>query len=514
MEIRLQSVDQLLVYAEYFGALAGQEEQAKQMVGLVKAFSGEKGLQGVDTKRPIGLYSNVTPNVIDSQAVLMVPIADEESFLNLLRGQLSLDPRKGDDGIYSLDVPNAPFPATVYFTFAKDYLHVTVQDAKHVAAKSLIDPKVFFAKPNPAVLSVILRIQQLPVDVRKTVFGQIELQLQQQKEAVDKDEPNPESMFQNLILDTLASTMNSLLMEGDTLTLDLSVTPKSDDIALNLQLTAQEGTAFQKALRAAAERKGRAPAIGLAPGAVASIAINMGLPEETVKALNPIIDVAIRRAIQDAGPNDQLVIERVLQVLEPTLKSGEIEAGLAMHKVEKPKGYTVLAGVKMKQGEDVEKLAKEFLPFLPPDQVTMELNKETIEKTQLHRATVSNAEMKNFMGTDTIWLGTSSDLLLLNIASESKELEKIVKSAPRTTPVMAAELSAVEFMRASNQELDPEIAQAVIKRFFGSESPAGKDTVKFTVQAGDALNANFTTKGKGFMFLAEFDKAKKEAELK
>src|SRR5262245_45522458 len=63
--VRVQSIDELLANVRYLAGLVGQEEQAKQIEGFLKSMAGPKGLEGIDTKRPIGLYGNFGPNGID-----------------------------------------------------------------------------------------------------------------------------------------------------------------------------------------------------------------------------------------------------------------------------------------------------------------------------------------------------------------------------------------------------------------------------------------------------------------
>src|SRR5579883_1328941 len=174
VEVRLKSVTDLLAYVEYVGRIAGQDEQAKQLTALVKAFTNEKGLGGIDPDRPFGVYAMVTRNVVDSPVVAMIPVADEETILGLLRVQLSLDPKKGDDGVYEVKAPKIPAP--VFFRFAKKYAFVTLREKKALSDAALIDPKTFFTASDPAVLSVAVHIDRVPADVRKAVFGQFELQ--------------------------------------------------------------------------------------------------------------------------------------------------------------------------------------------------------------------------------------------------------------------------------------------------------------------------------------------------
>src|SRR5262245_30269389 len=88
VEVRVKSIDALLARAEFVGGLAGKAEEAKQFAGVAKAFTNEKGLFGVDTGKDIGFYATVTPDVVDSPAVLMVPVKNEDTFLGLFANRL------------------------------------------------------------------------------------------------------------------------------------------------------------------------------------------------------------------------------------------------------------------------------------------------------------------------------------------------------------------------------------------------------------------------------------------
>src|SRR5215207_1151432 len=71
--IRLKSVDGIMADAHYFATLVGQEEQAKQFEKLLPAFLGPQGLAGtgIDTKKPIGAYGILDPQLPNSQVVVM-----------------------------------------------------------------------------------------------------------------------------------------------------------------------------------------------------------------------------------------------------------------------------------------------------------------------------------------------------------------------------------------------------------------------------------------------------------
>ena len=50
--VRVRSIDGLIADAKHLAALAGAEEQAKQIDALVRSKIGAKGLEGIDTSAP------------------------------------------------------------------------------------------------------------------------------------------------------------------------------------------------------------------------------------------------------------------------------------------------------------------------------------------------------------------------------------------------------------------------------------------------------------------------------
>src|SRR3989442_11722392 len=78
--IRLQSIDHLIADVKYLAGVAGRADEAKRLDAQLKQVF-PNGIQGIDTKRPLGLYASLDPNgnVIESNGVLLVPVKDEKS---------------------------------------------------------------------------------------------------------------------------------------------------------------------------------------------------------------------------------------------------------------------------------------------------------------------------------------------------------------------------------------------------------------------------------------------------
>src|SRR5262249_46273437 len=64
--LRIRSLDSIIADFSYLAAQVGKEEEAKQAVELLKERTGGKGLDGVDTKKPMGGYVFAGPNGTDS----------------------------------------------------------------------------------------------------------------------------------------------------------------------------------------------------------------------------------------------------------------------------------------------------------------------------------------------------------------------------------------------------------------------------------------------------------------
>src|SRR5262245_23074269 len=81
---RLKPLDELIAGLRYIVKLAGREEEAKQIEGMLKGRTGPKGLEGIDTKKAIGVYAVVDKELNQSQVMVLLPIADKKTFLGFL----------------------------------------------------------------------------------------------------------------------------------------------------------------------------------------------------------------------------------------------------------------------------------------------------------------------------------------------------------------------------------------------------------------------------------------------
>jgi hypothetical protein len=509
LEVRVRSVNDLLDKAEYLGDIVNQAETAKQGAAFVRGLAdATKGIEGIDPARPFGLYGSLTPNVVDSPVVVMVPVADEKAVLDLLTTRLSLDPKKADDGSYEVKVPNVPVP--VFFRFAHKTLYVTAQSAEGIEPARLIAPKDYFAGMDESIASVRVRLDRVPEDVKKTVLGQFELQVSDAKERTEPNETPAQKKLRLWALDRLTATVHAVLADGKDLSVRLLIDPKSDDLTAEATFSAADGSELAKVFRGLAGQSAKAAALAGAKSPVAAAGVRFSLPESARKDLAPVIDALIAEGLEQAKGSEKQAVKMAFDAAAPTLKSGELDAGFVVTADDGKLGLVAALGVV--KGAGIEKTIKQFAPFAPEDKAKFEFDVKKVNGLTLHKVAASSPELKAAFGTETVWLGTSDSLLALSIEPNGQALESA--AAPRLAEgatvrgPLAVEVSVARVLAAVEKQLPAEKVKQLTGEVF-PDAAVGKDTATLTVEGGEALKVRFNLKGKAVKIAVLVDQAKK-----
>ena len=198
IEVRLQSVNVLLDKAEYVAGLAGKEDIVQGVKFIPKNFQAEgKGIEGVDPKRPFGLYVTLSKDPVQSPLTVMVPMVDQDRFLTMLKERLGIDAEKVEGGAFKIELPEAaknPVINAVFIRFANEYMYVG-RSAADLDPKTLIAPKNYFAEDNGAVASVVVRGDRIPEEVKTLLIGQVELAIAENRRKNAANENASEKAF-------------------------------------------------------------------------------------------------------------------------------------------------------------------------------------------------------------------------------------------------------------------------------------------------------------------------------
>ena len=161
--VAFKSLDGLVSDAKYIAELAGKEEEAKQAEKMLKGLLGDpKGLEGVDPKKPMGLYVRINgDDPTKSEGVVLVPVADEDALIDLLKKQDTLKVgAKDSDGIYQVTAEGAPVP--FFLKFANKYAYITAMAKAALAKDRLIAPNKVLSGKTTSLAAIVLHVDAIP----------------------------------------------------------------------------------------------------------------------------------------------------------------------------------------------------------------------------------------------------------------------------------------------------------------------------------------------------------------
>lgn len=420
--VRFASVQSMLEKAKVIAKAAGQEDAAAQFLGIVDAFNGPKGVEGFDLSRPLGVAVTLTENPTESPILLMLPVADEDAALGLLK-RFKLEAEKNDDGSYVLSVPGLPF--TVYFRFAQKYLVVSLQEAANVDPKRL--PKVadFLALPQDATMSMTFHVDRVPESLVDLVLGQVEARIADEPSATAKPGEREGQIM-------AARGLKQLLQEGAELSLVQTVGEGTGEIAFEAAMSARPGTDLFKSIEAlrrpagdVAGRAGSGDADALRGGA------SFAVPALILKLVTDAADKGVAEMRLSKRPQDKLGLPLV-EALLPTLKAGLIDVGGRAYAADG--GVSGVLGLSVRGGKKVEAELKKLEKGLPAkDKAGFRFDVGTAAGLTLHELPLPAKD--NPFGGGPVVIGTGDNLVVIAAGPKAREnLKAFASAAPAARP--------------------------------------------------------------------------------
>jgi hypothetical protein len=506
--VRLNSIDSLIADGVYLAKLAGDQAEniAKQAEAFYQSLKTPKGLQGIDPSKPIGAYGRLGPNLVDSDLVLLVPVADEATIIAALQA-FKVKAEKKDD-IYEAEVPNVPVP--VYFRFANGYVYLTAREKKPLEKNNLLAPNKVLSVEQIGTASVSVLLEGVPADIKKTILGQAELRIADLKDQKRPGESEAQRKFHQALLDEGFAQFKAIVSDGKELTLRLDIDRKSNDATLSLSFSGKTGSKLAGKIADLA----RVPSLGtalVAPKAAASWDIHLSLPDNLRPTFAATIDDIYKQVAQGAPADQKPVLEKFLSSITPTAKQGDLDAGASLIGPDAKGHYTMVSGFKVKDGLGIEKALKDIASMLPAeirDKAQLKIDREKVGSVNIHSARPDNPDpnAEKLLGDTSLYFAFRDDAAF--IATGDKALDAL-KAALAATPKPGAvfQLNAsvaqlIPLMQGVNQQ----VAEAAAKKAFKEQ---GSDRVRISIEGGDTLKLKATAKTALLQFLGEVVAAQK-----
>jgi hypothetical protein len=512
--LRLKPLEELLADARYLVALAGREEETRQIEGLLKAKSGPKGLEGLDTKKPIGLYGVLKNKLPESQGVLLLPIADEKTFLGLLE-RVNLKPEKDKTGLYTLEPEQIPFP--VLFRFANNYLYATLKitddGADALAKDKLPDPAAVLGGAGGSMVALTVHLERVPPMMRKMAVGFLAKALANAKDEDLPGETEAQKKLRAAMLDEAAVRAKELLTGGSSLALRLDLDRKTEDVSLALTLAGKPGSDLAKDIaRLGLTRSVAASLIG--PDSAMNAHVSVGLPEAVRRVLGPALDEAVKKAVAaEADKDKRELLAGLLEAVTPTAKAAELDAGFDVRGPGKSGLYTLVAGLKVKEGAALEKALKDVHAKLPPaERKKVAVDFDKAGGVHIHKATPDKVDeqTKELFGTNPVYFAVREDALLITAGEGGlAAMKEALAARPKAARPLQVELSLARMAKlmARRQKSAVEAAKQAFKA-------KGSDKLLLAVEAGESLRLRLSMKAQVVAFGSLIEKQEREAKEK
>ncbi|MFL5339718.1 MAG: hypothetical protein ACJ8F7_06075 [Gemmataceae bacterium] len=499
--LRIKSIDGLLSDVKYLAKYAGHENDLEQVEPLARMY-----LAGIDTKRPITIYGDISAGGVDSPVVILLPISDEKEFLGTLEN-VGVKPAKGEDGVYTVDkVPNAPAEVTLYFRFAHKYAYITANDKGNIAEKKIPKPEqITLAAGDDTAVALDFRLDGVPDLIKQFAQGALDTQLSSVKDQAPANESKAAKELRIKVIDTFGERLKAVLNDGEELSLKFGLNQKKDDVTIDLSFKAKKGTPLAKDI----ETVGKSSRLfaNLGRGAALQVALGATLPEDVRKALEPLVDNAIKEELEKEKDQAKAKAQKaILEALAPTVKAGDLDLGVALTGPDADGHFTGVFGIKVKDAKTVEEAFRQVLAGVPAkDREKVQLDSTTIGDVKVHKVLFDEKDegAKKVFGTSGVYIAFRDDALLVTLGPDAlKALKGAVELKAAAGPV-ANVTAAVG--KLAGMDTGDKNAQKAAKEIFGN-APAGSDTIALTVEMGDSAKLKLTVKGKIVELIAKSQK--------
>jgi hypothetical protein len=242
--VRLASLDVLFDRVKLLGGLVGQDDLGGTIQKALQTKLGPKGLYGIDSSKPLGLYARVGADISDISGVVMVPVTDAKQFREMLE---SLDCKISAEhaGVYT--VKQDWLPIDLQYRIANGYAYVGLLGQNTLAPDALLTPDaVFGPKPSAAALSLTLRLNQIPEDLRGLLGATL-------KEAITKlpsggSDGKGSAALPAVFRHEINRILDNVLTDGQELNVQLDIEPKTKQMVLDLVLDPKTGSKLARSI--------------------------------------------------------------------------------------------------------------------------------------------------------------------------------------------------------------------------------------------------------------------------
>lgn len=486
--VSISSVEDTLSDIVYVTKAAGAEDAGRTAMVLGSVYTN-----GIDKKRPIGMYVSPKAGAKDFVPVVFVPVSDLKTILETFKGQLGA-PKDAGDGVQEVSGGGQP----VYIKEKTGWAFVS--NAKENLADLPADPAALLGNlPKEYTLAVKVNVSNIPEDLKKmgvdTIKEAFERQLQNNPRG-GADAELVEKMQRNQ-MEALFKAVDEL----DEIMLGFAIDGPGKRTYLDVNVTAREGTSLAKQYALLADAKSSFAGF-LIPNAAATLnftqtmlkedidqAVGMlkGVRANAMKEIDndPNLDAAKRGAAKE-------VLGSLLDALVKTVEGGKVDGGAVLMLDAKTVDFA--AGGLVADGKSIEDSFKRLIELAKnePDFPTVKLNSGSHNGITFHSITTpipeSEKDARDILGDKVnIILGTGPKAVYIAFGKNAESLlkqviDKSAQDGSKAVPPMQLNVALLPILKFAASVDTNNANNEIINEMIKVLGPTGKDKINLISQ--------------------------------
>jgi hypothetical protein len=507
--IRLRAIEGLVADAKHLATLVGKQEEAGQFEAIFKSQVNNGTLHGIDVTRPLGAYGIISPNVQDSTAVILVPVGNPQTILDFVKN-FGVDARKGDDDVYTIQMPQLPVP--LFIRFANDYAYVTARDKAGIAKDKLLPPAKVLPPEQADTVFAGFRLDQVPDFVKNLLIGQVEVKLAELQEKKTPGESEAQQALKVQLTKEIAKQFATFLNEGGAVAYRVNVDRKANKLAQELTVTPVAKSKLATTIADLSQSKSRFGSLAR-PDAALNLLVHMALPEDVREAVLKAATEGIRKGIEkETDATKQRHAKALFSLLEPSLKAGVFDGFASFRASTGGKRYSFVAGLKVPNGGEIEKTMRELAKEIPPaERGKLQLNAASAGAVAIHRIDAKPDEnMLAAVGDGPMYFAIAPDAVFFAAGPEAVQaVKESVAAQPKAGSQVSLDLSFAQLapLMALDKKQKGDPVAASLKAFTGANK--ANDKLRVVVEGGKSLRIRSEMDGPVITFFNLVEQQKK-----
>jgi hypothetical protein len=494
--VSIAGYDALKTNLDMIGRLSGNPKLVEGLEATLKQMTQDKGLAGLDTKRPWGIAcfprpENV-PNLPKTITCGFIPVTDLKQLMDVAKSNPKLAPAINLNGdVYEISTPGGP-PLSV--KQKGDWAVFSIVGGDLASAPA--DPLELLGNlPKDYDVAIRFLVKNIPEQFRKEGASQLQ-------SAVDRNMlPIPGASEQ---LKQVVPLITQLFNDLDEVTLGLKIESSTKKCHLDLVIAAKSGTKL--ADRFAAMKGCKTAFAGMRlPDAALIINKTQLLTDDDAAQGQAQLAAAHKKFLEQLErrglSEDQVNLishlsQDFVDVLQRTVAGKKIDGGFAV--LLEADAATVVGGATVVDGDKLEKTLKQLADDLekidPETAKTIKVSARTYDGLHIHYLTVPTPDPRlvPFVGETTkVVLATAPDRVLIAAGrNAAKTLKKVIDDSKADAGTGASSnevrVSVGKFAKFIGDVTDDKMAKKQTELLIGALGKVGdKDHVIITASHAD-----------------------------